>query len=98
MRCCDLLPEGRTVLFFQDSRSGDGAFTLAANVDEAQVADYAAYYHALNPWVDHAMIRPLGKVVQADAMLPRETLKRTEFYTDYLRPLGIARKKERLSP
>ena len=87
-RCCDLLPEGRSVLFYQNSASGGGEFTLTGNLDLSLVQQYAAYYHALNPWLDHAMRRPLGKVVQADAMLPREVLKRTEFYADYLRPSG----------
>lgn len=87
-RCCDLLPDGRTVLFYQDSASGGGEFTLSANIDTSLVQQYAAYYHALNPWLDHAMRRPLGRVVQADAMLPREALKRTEFYADYLRHTG----------
>lgn len=87
-RCCDLLPEGRTVLFYQNSASGGGEFTLAANIDTTLVQQYAAHYHALNPWLEHAMMRPLGKVVQADAMLPREVLKETEFYADYLRHTG----------
>lgn len=88
-RTCDLMPNGKSVLFFHDKGSGAGAMSLTAGLDEAMVAKFNDYYHRVNPWVDHAMRRPLGKVMQADEMLPREVLKRSEYFQDYLRPQDI---------
>ena len=88
-RSCDLMPNSKTVLFFQDESSGAGAMSLTAGLDAGIVKNFNDYYHKINPWVNHAMERPLGKVMQADEMLPREVLKHTEFYQDYLRPQDI---------
>lgn len=88
-RSCKLLPNGKSALFFHDKTSGSGALSLAGGLDGGMVAKFNDHFHSLNPWVDHAMIRPLGKVMQADEMLPRNDLKRTEFFHDYLRPQDI---------
>ena len=88
-RACDLMPNGKTVLFFQDQTAAAGAMSLTAGLDPATVKAFDDYYHRINPWVDHAMQRPLGQVMQADEMLPRDVLKRTEYYQDYLRPQDI---------
>ncbi|WP_410219205.1 helix-turn-helix transcriptional regulator [Paracoccus sp. (in: a-proteobacteria)] len=84
-----LLPNGQTVLFHHDKASRRGAYSLAGGLDQDMVEKYNQKYCAINPWMDHAMIRPLGRVVQADEMLPREKLLRTDFYSDYLRPQDI---------
>lgn len=88
-RSCDLMPNGKSALFFHDKDSGAGALALTAGLDDTMVAKFNDYYHRVNPWVDHAMKRPLGKVMQADEMLPREDLKRTEYFQDFLRPQDI---------
>ncbi|MDQ1902725.1 hypothetical protein RAH32_20090 [Paracoccus sp. WLY502] len=88
-RSCGLMPNGKAVLFFHNKASGAGAMSLTGGLDEGMVKNFNDYYHEINPWVNHAMERPLGKVMQADEMLPREVLKRTEFYQDYLRPQDI---------
>ena len=59
-RSCDLVPNGKAVLFFHDKASGRGATSLTARVDPAMVKKFNEYYHEINPWVDHAMLRPLG--------------------------------------
>ncbi|WP_306752380.1 helix-turn-helix transcriptional regulator [Paracoccus actinidiae] len=84
-----LLPNGRTVLFHHDKTSGQGALSLAGGLDEGSVDKYKREYSAINPWMEHAMIRPLGRVMQADEMLPRKDLLRTDYYTEYLRPQDI---------
>ncbi|MDO5371719.1 hypothetical protein, partial [Paracoccus sp. (in: a-proteobacteria)] len=88
-RSCDLMPNGKSVLFFHDKGSGAGALALTAGLEDEMVAKFNDHYHKVNPWVDHAMRRPLGKVMQADEMLPREALKGTEYFQDYLRPQDI---------
>ncbi|TGN51326.1 hypothetical protein E4L95_16840 [Paracoccus liaowanqingii] len=88
-RSCSLLPNGRTVLFYQDKTSGAGAMSLTAGLDAGMVKKFNDHYHSVNPWIDHAMIRFLGKVLQADEMLAQADLRRTEFFQDYLRPQDI---------
>lgn len=88
-RSCDLLPNGKSVLFFHDRGSGAGAMSLTAGLDDAMVQKFDDYYYSVNPWVDHAMRRPLGKVMQSDEILPREDMKRSAFFQDYLRPQDI---------
>lgn len=85
----DLLPDGQTVLLYHDKSSRTGAFTMAAGLDPGIVQRYNSHYHALNPWTDHALIRPLRRVMQADEMLPREDLLRTPFFNEYLRERGV---------
>lgn len=84
-----LLPNGQTVLFHHDKKSRHGAFSLAGGLDKGTIEKYNREYFAINPWMDHAMIRPLGRVMQADEMLPREDLLRTDFYAEYLRPQDV---------
>ncbi|MFC0199233.1 hypothetical protein [Paracoccus rhizosphaerae] len=84
-----LLPNGQTVLFYHDKTTGQGAFSLAGGLDKGTVDKYNREYSAINPWMDHAMIRPLGQVMQADEMLPRKALLQTDFYSEYLRPQDI---------
>ena len=62
-RSCDLLLNGKSVLFFHDRGSGAGAMSLTAGVDDAMVQKIDDYYYSVNLWVDHAMRRPLGKVM-----------------------------------
>ncbi len=88
-RSSNLLPNGKSMLFLHDKASGAGAISLTAGLDDGMLKKFNDYYHSVNPWVDHAMIRPLGKLMQADEMLPRDDLKRTEFFHDFLRPQEV---------
>lgn len=88
-RSRELLPNGRTVLFHHDRTSCCGAFSLSGGLGQAEVDQYNRRYHAINPWMDHAMLRPLGRVMQADEMLPRPALLRSDFYAEYLRPQDV---------
>ncbi|WP_169308919.1 helix-turn-helix transcriptional regulator [Paracoccus gahaiensis] len=85
----NLLPNGQTVLFYHDKASQRGAFSMASGLDQGMVDRYNHKYHAVNPWMDHATVRPLGRVMQADEMLPRNHLLQTDFYREYLRPQDI---------
>jgi DNA-binding CsgD family transcriptional regulator len=84
-----VLPNGKAVLFFHDAGSARGAFSFASGTEEGFRRAYEAYYARINPWMPHAAIRPLGRVVQADRMLPRAELTKTEFYADFLAPQGL---------
>jgi DNA-binding CsgD family transcriptional regulator len=84
-----VLPNGRSLLFYHDVAARTGAFSLYAHIDQESAAAYNSYYAAKNPWMAKATARPLGLGVRAELMLPRRELISTEFYADYLRPLGV---------
>jgi DNA-binding CsgD family transcriptional regulator len=84
-----LLPNGQAVLLFHDKIGGKGAVSVAAGIDPGMVERYNAVYAQINPWMHHAALRPLGKVMQADEMLPRVDLLRTQYYDEFLRPQDI---------
>ena len=84
-----LVPNGQALLFFHDANSGAGAFPLQAGGDPALAEAYRTHYSTVNPWMPHAAIRPLGRVVRSDEMLPRERLIKTEFYDGFLKPQGV---------
>lgn len=84
-----LLPNGQVVLFFHNRAEGRGALSMSAGLDPAVVESYNRVYSCINPWMDHAAARPLGKVMQADEMLPRDKLHRTQYYHEFLRPQDL---------
>lgn len=84
-----LLPNGKALLFFHDAAVCTGAFPLAAALEPDHNAAYASYYSRLNPWMHGACVRPVGRVVRAETMVPHKTLTKTEFYSDWLRPQSL---------
>ena len=86
---CGVLPNGKATLFYHDVAAGTGAFTINSGFDQASIDAYSRYYAARNLWMPKAASRPLNVGVRAEQMLPRAQLLRSEFYADYLRPMGI---------
>jgi hypothetical protein len=83
------LPIGKATMFYHDAHTSAGALQLSAGIDTSLTAEYEKHYARINPWMRGATTRPLGRVVVADAMLPRSELARTEFYNDFLRPRDV---------
>jgi DNA-binding CsgD family transcriptional regulator len=88
-RLSGVLPNGKATLFYHDVAARTGALTLNSQYDAASVEAYSRYYAARNPWMAKAACRPLDVGVRAEQMLPRAELLRSEFYADYLHPMGI---------
>ena len=88
-RLRNLLPGGTATVFFHDAQAGRGAFSLASGLSEAALAAYADHYCALNPWMEAAARRPIGLAVPDCAMLDRAALHHSEFFNDFMRPLGL---------
>ncbi|SDE21521.1 helix-turn-helix transcriptional regulator [Limimaricola pyoseonensis] len=81
-----VLPNGAATLFYHDSATDRGAFSLAAGLSDEALSAYSSRYSALNPWMAAATRRPIGLATPDSAMFCRQALQRTEFYNDYLRP------------
>ncbi|WP_019172682.1 helix-turn-helix transcriptional regulator [Pseudaminobacter salicylatoxidans] len=84
-----MLPGGASTLFFHDAISNTGSWSLASGLKENITDAYADHFAARNPWMKKAAIRPVGVGVVAEQMLTRESLLQTEFYNDFLHPLGL---------
>ncbi|CAN7219726.1 helix-turn-helix transcriptional regulator [Phyllobacterium sp. LjRoot231] len=87
-RLASVSPEGKATLFFHDASCSRGSFALSAGFSDDQVNRYNGHYSALNPWMHKASSRPVGLGVVADQMLDRRSLLQTEFYNDFLVPMG----------
>jgi DNA-binding CsgD family transcriptional regulator len=61
---------------------------VATNLDPAFIESYAQHYGAINPWV-HAFPGRRPTLYANDTAVPAEELERSEFYADWLRPLGV---------
>ncbi len=83
-----LLPGGRSTIFYHDVVRQEGGFALTSGFDDGDTRQYNDYYARINPWMPKAAVRPVGLGVVADQMLEREALVRSEFYDGFLRPLS----------
>ena len=72
-------------LFFQDRTSV--RFNQFVGLDSSDVAAYENHFGAVNPWAP-AFARQPDKIAAHELMGP-DTLERTEFYNDWLNPLGL---------
>jgi DNA-binding CsgD family transcriptional regulator len=59
---------------------------VAAGYDPAAIESFERYYGAINPWSAALAAAPTGVALRSDDMFPRHQLRRTEFYSDWLRP------------
>jgi DNA-binding CsgD family transcriptional regulator len=58
--------------------------------DPAFNASYTNYFHSINPYPPARFEAiPVGKIIRASDFLDAEFVERTEFYADFMKPLGI---------
>ncbi|MEZ0083760.1 helix-turn-helix transcriptional regulator [Bradyrhizobium japonicum] len=58
--------------------------------DPAFNASYTNYFHGINPYPPARFEAiPVGKIIRASDFLNAEFVERTEFYADFMKPLGI---------
>lgn len=69
--------------------SGKEAYMMAAGWERSWTDAYNAYYGAVNPWLPGIRARPVGMTTAAESFLRPSVLKRTEWYSDFLRPQGL---------
>lgn len=61
---------------------------LHTPIDPQLMADYEQYYAAKNVWVDGISRMQIGKAGHPEDHLPHEDYVKSEFYNDWMRPLG----------
>ena len=83
---------GGSVTGFQHYGSDPGSTRADfVGIDPAHYAAYRSHYAAVNPWTKcgHRLYEP-GRVLASDSFVHFSDLRRTEFYNDFLRDVGIA--------
>jgi DNA-binding CsgD family transcriptional regulator len=83
-------PDGRVLLQGYDVSAPYAIPLAGAGWEDVNLDRYFAHYAAINPWNAAWSDLPVGRCEQADAVLPRGILERTEFYNDWIKPLGGA--------
>jgi DNA-binding CsgD family transcriptional regulator len=62
------------------------ALAATSSWDPGFIDSYAQHFWRTNPWSDRVLQRGVGEVTVSDTLVPRNSLERTEFYSDWLRP------------
>ena len=77
---------GKIALTLHDQVTGQPAFLVTANWEEDWSASYINHYSPLNPWTANLHKVGVGKVAHDEAMTPKDAIRGTEFYADWLQP------------
>jgi DNA-binding CsgD family transcriptional regulator len=78
-------------LVFSHPSEADRGLILSVGADEHYDHSYRTHFFKINPWLpwDPALVEE-GRIALSDAVLPQSELRRTEFYSDWLQPQGLA--------
>lgn len=69
------------------ARGDDSVLAACDGWTEDQQRAYATHYSTVEPWRDLAIRAPVGVVLPAVSGVPVRVLERTEWYSDFLRPM-----------
>ncbi|RWR08166.1 helix-turn-helix transcriptional regulator [Paenirhodobacter populi] len=86
-RLTRMAPGCWSVLHANDLANGEASVGLVSGRSVGDVADYATYYHHISPWVKYCQADPTGAANVVERNVPGHMLERSEFYTDFLRPI-----------
>ena len=62
------------------------ALAATSDWDASFIDSYARHFWRTNPWSGHVLHRGVGEVTVSEALVTRNTLEKTEFFCDWLRP------------
>lgn len=85
-----LVPDARIAFQAHDETFQVPLPMLALNWDERTLDAYVQHYSAINPWIPSWFRMPLMRAVPSNFHLDDRLLARTEFYNDWLKPIGEA--------
>lgn len=63
--------------------------SASENFDARALADYAAHYHAINPWFGRALLRTPPYTARGEELIEPGAFRRTEFAADWCTRVGI---------
>lgn len=86
----DVLPDGRVLMQGYDSSAPYAMPLAGVGWDDINFDVYLAHYAAINPWTPIWTDLPTLRSALSDEVLPRRILERTEFFNDWIKPMGGA--------
>ena len=86
----ELVPEGRIAFQAHDEMLSTPLPMVLLGWDDQTVDAYLRHYGAINPWVPGWFKIPTMNAVRSDQHIDMNELRRTEFYNDWLKPIGQA--------
>ncbi len=84
----DELQSGASALLHLDPKRS-AHFHYVVGTEASENATYARYYAHISPWSGPMVRQPDGVIAFGHELVPTVELERTEFYNDWLRPLGF---------
>lgn len=84
------MPETKVFMHFTDVHTTRSSPALAAGIGEDFLKSYADYYDRINPWTAMNLRSPLMTLIWTEnsPVTAAARIRETEFYHDFLRPLG----------
>jgi DNA-binding CsgD family transcriptional regulator len=86
----DVLPDGRVLLQGYDMSAPYAMPLAGVGWEDVDFDIYFSHFAAINPWNPAWTGIPAFRSTRSDAVLPRDILERTEFYNDWIKPMGGA--------
>ncbi len=84
--------EWRTAFLMLERRNPPSAkFIAFTNVSPGVELTYSAVFAYTNPWSQRGWLARNGQLVDTDEILPREELRKTEFYKNFLAAMNLDR-------
>ncbi len=89
-RMQDFVPNSRIVFQAHDQALPTPLPMLTLGWDDSAIDAYLKHYAAINPWIPSWQQIPVAKAVPSNLFIEDRLLSRTEFYNDWLKPIGQA--------
>ncbi|MFC5421171.1 helix-turn-helix transcriptional regulator [Bosea eneae] len=86
----NVLPDGRVLMQGYDASAPYATPLAGVGWEDIDFDVYFDHYAALNPWIPAWADVPILRSTLSDEVLPRRILERTEFYNDWIKPMGGA--------
>ena len=80
----------RTALFSVDGQHGITRNFISTDVDPKLIETYLDHYAAQNPYTVVALDKPIGELLWAHELAAAETVGKSEFYHQFMKPAGFA--------
>jgi DNA-binding CsgD family transcriptional regulator len=82
------LPGTKATIHVADTRDRSSIGVIHRGFETNQIAEYEQHYAKINPWVPFLMRAPTLQALIADEQMPASSFRETEFYRDWLAPVG----------
>lgn len=87
-RIRELVPGSRIAFQAYDETVASPLPMVALGWEDGVLDAYARHYGAINPWVPSRLNIPSMVTVRSDRHIGLRELQKTEFYSDWLKPIG----------